>query len=304
MKTAIVTGAFGFAGANLVKELISSGYDVYAIGRANSEHNERLSELSGVKKIFLEMEDYEKLPELVDTGAVDFFFHLAWNGERGNAEVQEKNVLGALKAMVAAYRINPHIRFIATGSQAEYGEVPYDTVIKEDLELNPITVYGKAKVKAYRLLKKRSEELGISFIWTRLFSLIGEYEPDFRMFPTLVRSLMKGKEIQLSSCTQYWDYLDAKDAARALIAVAERGRDDEIYNIASLSPRPLRDYVEEIASIIDCHTEGADSSKLIGFGKTPIPFITLRPSVDKLVADTGWSPAVTIAQTINQYYVI
>jgi nucleoside-diphosphate-sugar epimerase len=250
------------------------------------------------------MADYDKLPELVGIGDVDFFFHLAWNGDRENAEVQKKNVLGALKAMDAASRINPGIRFIATGSQAEYGEVPYDTVIKEDRESSPITVYGKAKVKAYQLLKKRASELGISFIWTRLFSLIGEYEPAGRMFPTLVHGLIEGRHIELSSCTQYWDYLDAKDAARALIAVAERGRNGEIYNIASLSPKPLRDYVEEIASIIDSRTGAAKSSELISYGKMPVPFITLRPSVDKLTADTGWKSTITLTQTINQYYVI
>ncbi len=304
MKTAIVTGAFGFAGANLVKELISSGYSVYAIGRAKSEHNERLSELSGVKKIFLEMADYDKLPELVGIGDVDFFFHLAWNGDRENAEIQEKNVLGALKAMDAARRINPRIRFIATGSQAEYGEVPYDTLIKEDLEPAPITVYGKAKVRTYQLLEKRAAELGISFIWTRLFSLIGEYEPDGRMFPTLVHSLIEGRKIELSSCTQYWDYLDAKDAARALVAVAERGRNNEIYNIASLSPRPLRDYVEEVTHVIDSHRDGANSSELISYGAPPVPFISLRPSVDKLATDTDWMPTITLTQTINQYYMI
>ena len=39
MKTAIVTGAFGFAGANLVEHLLLNEYKVYAVGRKSSSHN-------------------------------------------------------------------------------------------------------------------------------------------------------------------------------------------------------------------------------------------------------------------------
>ena len=324
MKTAIVTGAFGFAGANLVEELISSGYFVYAIGRPGSSHNERLSDLLGIKRIFLEMEDYDKLPEFIDAPNVDFFFHLAWGGGRNDSTEQLKNVAGALKALNAAYSINPSIRFIATGSQAEYGVVSFETVTTEETPLMPITAYGLAKVSAYNKLIQKSKDLGCDFIWARLFSLIGKYEPSGRLFPDLVNSLKEGKEVSLSSCTQYWDYLDARDAARALIALAENGRSGEAYNIASATPRPLKEYVEEIADIIDQHKLNSDSdtkefsdladgkqcglhvhsSTFITYGPPPSPFVSLRPSITKLVSDTSWQPTITISETIKQNYMI
>ena len=58
MKRAIVTGAFGFAGANLVEQLLELGYRVYAVGRAGSAHNERLKESDQLKKIYLDMNEY------------------------------------------------------------------------------------------------------------------------------------------------------------------------------------------------------------------------------------------------------
>lgn len=311
MKTAIVTGAFGFAGANLVFELISSGYFVYAVGRPGSSHNNRLSGLSGIKEIFLEMEDYDKLPEFInsvddsgklcetiDSADVDFFFHLAWGGARDDKPAQEKNIDGALKALEAAFCINPNIRFIATGSQAEYGVVPFETVITEEIPLSPITAYGSAKAEAYHRLLQRSKELSCDFIWTRIFSLIGRFEPSGRMFPDLINSLKAGKEVALSSCTQYWDYLDACDCAKALIALAERGRSGEVYNIASATPRPLKEYVEEVASII------GQPSSFITYGPPPSPYISLRPSINKIVSDTSWQPTITITQTIKQNYMI
>ncbi len=311
MKTAIVTGAFGFAGANLVLELISSGFFVYAVGRPGSSHNDRFAGLKGIKEIFLEMEDYDKLPELVDATDVDFFFHLAWGGGRDDKPAQDRNIEGALKAIDAAYRINPGIRFVATGSQAEYGVVSYDTVITEETPLLPITAYGSAKVEAYHQLSQKAKELSCDFIWARIFSLIGRFEPSGRMFPDLINNLKAGKDVHLSSCTQYWDYLDACDCARALIALAERGKSGEAYNIASATPRPLKEYVEEIADIIDRYKSGTDqclqltkSSSLITYGPPPVPFISLRPSITKIVSDTSWQPAIALSETINQYYMI
>ena len=56
MKIAIVTGAFGFAGANLVNKLLENEYFVYAVGRDGSSHNDRFSESERLNKVFLDME--------------------------------------------------------------------------------------------------------------------------------------------------------------------------------------------------------------------------------------------------------
>ncbi len=320
MKTAIVTGAFGFAGANLTEELISSGYKVYAVGRKSSLHNDRLSFPSDrLVKIFLDMEEYDRLPDCIaGEDKVDFFFHLAWGGNRNDEEAQARNIEGTMKALLAAHRINPDIRFVATGSQAEYGVVPPDVTITEKQPLLPITAYGRAKAEAFRRLSKEAEHLGLFFIWARLFSVIGKYEPEGRMFPDLINNLQQGREVKLSSCTQCWDYLDAIDAARALIALAIRGRNGEAYNIASSSPRILKDYVDEVIAELEEHSaDGADDlaglscdgerkslKRLVSFGPPPSPFISLRPSNEKLKADTGWQDTITIAQTVKQNYVI
>ena len=291
---AIVTGAFGFAGANLVEHLLSKNYKVYAVGRKSSSHNDRFDGASQDKlvKVFLEMEEYDKLPSCIPEKA-DFFFHLAWGGARDDYESQMKNVDGALKAIDAAAEISHDIRFVGIGSQAEYGIKSDCELITEDLSLDPINSYGACKAAAYYLLKNRARLLGIDFIWGRIFSLIGKYEPAGRMFPDLVSKLSKGVEVKLSSCEQYWDYLDASDAAAAILALAERGIDGEAYNIANGSFRPLEDYVLEAAEVI-----GRDH-KLITFGQKATPFISLRPSVEKIAADTGWKPYVSFETTVR-----
>ncbi|WP_029232501.1 NAD-dependent epimerase/dehydratase family protein [Butyrivibrio sp. VCB2006] len=296
MKIAIVTGAFGFAGANLVEHLLSKNIKVYAVGRKNSSHNDRFKGVPENKlvNVFLEMEEYDRLPEFVSEKA-DFFFHLAWGGGREDFDAQLKNVDGSLKALEAAAKINPKIHFVGIGSQAEYGIKSDCDLIAEDMTLDPLTAYGSCKTAAYYLLRNRAGALGIDFIWARIFSLIGKYEEQGRMIPDLVDKITKGQKIQLSSCEQYWDYLDAEDAAGAILSLAEKGMAGEVYNIANGNFRQLKDFVLEAVEVI-----GGDTN-LAEFGSKAEPFISLRPSILKIQRDTGWEPHISFAETIKKY---
>ena len=314
MKKVIVTGAAGFFGAVLVERLVKAGYFVYAVVRPGSKHNKRISteklshginvygsnaskldgggiylieaELTSLSSVFDKVSNYGA-PE----GMIDAFFHLAWIGDKGN-EDQYQNVAYTLDALRVAHRLGCR-RFIATGSQAEYGVVPSTDVEYESRRPEPVTAYGAAKVATSYLSKQFASEIGIEWIWSRIFSLIGRYEPDGRMLPDLYQALKRGEIFSLSSCAQNWDYLDVYDAADALIALSERGVPGEIYNIASGEYRPLREYTEELRAIV--------GSGNIIYGDDPQPFISLQPSVEKLKRDTGWSPTRVFEDSIRDY---
>lgn len=321
MKIAVVTGAFGFAGANLVEHLLQNEYKVYAVGRKKptresgalaSEdkagvrtHNDRFADISGDRlvRVCLEMEEYDKLPEYVPEKA-DVFFHLAWGGGRDDFDAQMKNVEGALKAIDSAARINPSIRFVGIGSQAEYGIKSDAELITEDMVLEPFTAYGSCKAAAYYLLRARAADLGIDFIWGRIFSLIGKYEPEGRMFPDLIRKLSEGEKIALSSCEQYWDYLDAGDCADAIIALGEKGISGESYNIANGDFKPLKDFVLEAADIVSEKCSDSGDSDRIAFGNRANPFVSLRPSATKIQKETGWKAKRTLKDSIDDYGII
>lgn len=314
MKTAIVTGAFGFAGANLVEHLLDKGYKVYAVGRMDSLHNDRFIKSGYASErlvtVFVDMDGYDRLPEQIPQDEkVDCFFHLAWGGARDDFDAQMKNVNGALKAMDAAIALasgndanqeqsgSPSIplRFLGIGSQAEYGIKSDAELITEDMALQPFTSYGSCKAAAFYLMKRKAELAGLDFMWGRIFSLIGKYEPAGRMLPDLVDKLKKRQPAKLSSCEQYWDYLDAGDAAEAMIAICEKGKSGSIYNIANGDFRPLKDYVLEAARIL-----GTDEG-LISFGSKAEPFVSLRPSVLQLREDTGWQPKASFSDSISEY---
>ena len=104
------------------------------------------------------------------------------------------------------------------------------------------------------------------------------------MLPALVKSLRSEQTFALSSSTaQNWDYLYAADAADALLALAERGRTGEIYNIAHGEYRPLREFIEAARAVIAPQCD-------VVYGAADADVFSLQPSVEKLCRDTGWRP--------------
>lgn len=308
-KIAIVTGAFGFAGAGVTENLLSKGYRVYAVCREGSVHNDRFEESSFLKKILLNMDEYDRIHEYVEADDIKgadhiLFFHLSWGGGRDDFETQYANVEASLRAMDSAAAIAcmaerntaySKVRFIGIGSQAEYGVC--QSVITEDTPLVPFTAYGSCKAAAYHLLKSKARILGIDFVWDRIFSLIGKYEPSGRMLPDLCHKLLAGQEINLSSCEQYWDYLDASDAAEAIVLLGEKGKNGESYNIASGDYRRLSEFVESAAKVLS-----ADKN-LIHYGAKADPFVSLQPSVDKLKRDTGFVPKISFEKSLRNSFI-
>ena len=291
-KTAIVVGGAGFTGTALTESLRSQGYGVYNVVRPNSRHISRLdSKDIGIHIVEAELYKLDDVADII-TKNVDIMFYLAWTGGVGYEE-QFVNVEYLNNAIEFASHIGCK-RIIITGSQAEYGVVPKDKTTYEDRRPDPFSAYGSAKVASCYLSKQYADELGIEWVWGRIFSLIGKYEPRTRMLPALYEAMVKGEEFKLSSCRQNWDYLDVHDAADALIALAEHGKSGEIYNIANGDYRELREYVEEIKRIT------GSSSKII-YGDDPSPFVSLQPSVEKIYIDTGWKAKRSLADSIADY---
>ena len=293
MKNYIVTGAAGFLGANLVERLLQEeDAHIYAVVRPNSPHNARLATSERLTIVPADLSEYARLDELIDE-TCDVFFHLAWQGGRYDFAAQYGNIADTLGALEAAGSLGCK-RFICTGSQAEYGRQP--ALITEETCPHPADAYGAAKLAACALSRQRAADLGVVWIWGRVFSLYGRYEQEGRMLPALVKSLRSEQPFALSSSgEQNWDYLYAADAADALLALAKRGRAGEIYNIANGGYRSLRDYIEEARAVIAPQCD-------VTYGAADADVFSLQPSVEKICRDTGWQPMMDFVDGLRCGY--
>lgn len=291
MKKCVITGAAGFTGYSLVENLIAHGYFVYAVVRPQSEHNVRLAGMSNMQMVYADMSEYGQLDEKIkDT--CDAFFHLAWQGERYDFASQYQNIEYALGALEAAARLGCK-RFICTGSQAEYG--PQKGLITEETCPHPADAYGAVKLAACLLTRQRAADFGIEWIWGRIFSLYGKYEAETRMLPALVKSLRENKDFQMATDgRQNWDYLYVSDGAEALIALLEKGKTGEIYNIAHGNYRMMREFVGLVEKFVG-------NTACVVYDETNISLYSLQPSSEKLKRDTGWLPQVEFCSGLEFY---
>ena len=281
--TYLITGATSFLGIELTKTLIHQGHHVTAICRSDSRGLRELP--NDVCVVFAEMGEYGALDSKL--GKADVFIHLAWagtgHGGRDDIEVQQQNIEFTRQAMLAAHRMECKL-FIMAGSQAEYGSTTEPQT--EDMLCRPFSEYGKAKLKVQKIGFDLAEQLGMKYMHLRIFSLYGENDHPWTLVMSCVDKMLRNEPIDLSPCTQNWNFLYVKDAARQIEqlckhAIQEDGFVHEVYNIASDDTRPLRDFVERMKELT-----GSQSDLHYG-AVVPAQLVSLQPDMSKTASVVG-----------------
>ena len=261
MSNIIVTGATSFIGAPLVKKLINMGNRVYAVVRPNSKKLNALIQSENLVIVECDLINILQLDEMISEKC-DTFFHIAWNGtrvpERDDFELQNKNYENCLEAYDVSKKIGCKT-FISTGSQAEYGSCVGD--IDETYPTNPVTEYGKAKLKAYETIKSMASLDGMKFGWIRIFSSYGPSDYSNSLISMCIKKMLKNEDIELTSGEQNWNYVYVEDVVNILIELMINDNySNDVFNVCSNDTRPLKEYVIELKNIL------ASDSKLL-FGK-------------------------------------
>lgn len=249
MKKVIITGATGMIGVHLINEMIERSIQVVAIIRENSKRIHNIPHSSLIKVVECSLKNIKDLE--LDSNDFDVWYHLAWDGtfgeSRNDEEIQKKN----LEYLLDAVRVSKKYgckKFIGVGSQAEYGRV--NGVITSKTYENPENFYGKYKLIAGIESRKLSHEIGMTHTWIRLFSAYGPYDGENTMIMTSIREMSIGESPEYTPGGQNWDYIYAKDVAKALY-LAGINTCDKTYCLASGDTRKLKDYIEIIRDKIN-----------------------------------------------------
>ena len=293
----LVTGATSFIGANVIKQLLKErGNVIYAICRPNSQNINDVPKDENVKIVELDLKEIENLHRCIDV-SIDVFFHFAWEGARlpyrDDDEIQNKNYIAAVKAIKECYKLGCR-KFIASGSQAEYGLMSGE--ITEEYVCKPVNAYGKAKYKAYLESFEFAKEYGIELIWGRVFSIYGTGDYEGTLIMYCLKKMQKNEEIMLTQCIQDWDYLYIDEVAEIFGKFAKISCKSGCYNIASGVHMPLRDYVEIIK-------EETRTKSVIRYGAIAYPesgMVSFRPDIRKMQNAIEWHTKITFREAINK----
>lgn len=240
MKVA-VTGATGFVGRVVVKELLKRGIDAVATARSKTKD---LPLPAGVNFFPLDIKDAS--PHAFDLlGRPDVLIHLAWDGLPNYRSLHhfedEVPIHYRFLKRLIEYGLNT---LIVAGTCFEYGM--QSGPLHEDLPTMPCTAYGFAKDTLRKGLEFLKGHHNFSFTWARIFYLYGEGQSKTSLLSQLESAVNhKERVFHMSEGEQLRDYLPVEEAAAYLVTLALNKGDYGVVNICSGKPISIRRMVEE-----------------------------------------------------------
>ena len=309
MKSAIVTGATGFIGSALVRELVKKNIRVLALGRKEwvNVDSKRLKQSALLKYIKLDMSEISALDRYLSDNNWEIdddcvFINFAWGGASKlsdlDIEAQMKNVIWSANALKVASKIKCS-KFIHVGTMEEAFTSKYLSLdYNNNSEYNRHVIYSVAKLASRNVLKMMSYDLGIKLIIATNSHVMGPNDDKDSFLQVTLEKLVKGYDLVFSTGEQIFDVISVTDCARAYYYIAEYGKENSEYWIGSGNPRKLREYVEIMHSLYP-------STKPMQFGMMPYNDISLQKSdfdIQNLVDDTGFTHTQTYEETVHELY--
>lgn len=291
MKKAIVSGANGFIGSNVIRFLISQQVEVTALCHAGNDVNIPVSPL--VHKYNMELSNMAALIDDLPVDEYDVFYHFAWKGCSGQARadtrLQLQNAQWTVEALEAAHALGCR-RFVCAGSIMEHETMA--AAYTQGNRPGMGYIYGGGKLIAHVMCMSVAAKLGIDLLWAEITNAYGAGEVSPRMVNTTIKKCIMGESPQFTAGTQNYDFVYIDDVARAFYLIAEHGRAFHEYLIGSSTARPLKEFLLEMKSSI------ANDLDFI-FGDIPFTGINLpleKFSGARTEQDTGFRAEISFAE--------
>jgi len=127
----------------------------------------------------------------------------------------------------------PRCRVVLLGSAAEYGNAPDSRPSCESDPVLPLTAYGRAKV-AQLAVASRFRESGVAVTTARVFNTVGPGQGRHLFAGALLERIRGGERVLRVRCANHVrDWVDVRDVAAAVLALAEAEESPLVTNVCS-----------------------------------------------------------------------
>ncbi|MGH9558726.1 MAG: dTDP-glucose 4,6-dehydratase [Bryobacteraceae bacterium] len=303
----LVTGGAGFIGSAFLRLLLDDparGFTVVNLDKLTYAGN--LDNLAAVAKspsyrfVHGDICDADLVDRLLEEMRPDAIVNFAAESHVDRsilspAPVFETNVRGVFTLLEAA-RQHKTPRLLHVSTDEVYGSVDFPYEANEDFPLRPSSPYSASKAGADLLALSYFTTFRMPVIVTRASNNYGPHQFPEKLIPLMISNALEDQPLPIyGDGLQIRDWLHVNDHCRAILAVLERGRPGEIYNIGGSRALTNIEVVRGILAAMDKP-------------ESLMRRITDRPGHDrryalasgKVMRATQWRPEVSFEQGLRE----
>jgi dTDP-glucose 4,6-dehydratase len=292
-----ITGGAGFIGSNFIRFLLS-GRDYHVVNYDALTYAGNLCNLESVSQdaryrfIKGNICDAAAVQDAMQGCEAVVHFAAESHVDRSIYEpgpVVETNISGTFVLLKVARQLKVS-RFVHVSTDEVYGDLAPGTFADENSPLLPNSPYSAAKASSDLLVRSYVRTYGLPAVITRASNNYGPYQFPEKFLPLIISNALEHKPLPIyGDGRQQRDWLHVDDHCRALLAVLERGRDGEVYNIGGGNVEQNLTLARRLLHIT-------------GKPETLLQFVADRPGHDrryalnssKISTELGWRPEVAL----------
>jgi len=299
MRKVLVTGGAGFIGSAFVRLVIGTMPDMRVVNLDKLTYAGNLENLAAVagdpryRFVRGDICDAATLKAVFFEEKPDAVVHFAAESHVDRSiltpdPVFETNLRGTFRLLEAA-REHGVDRFVHVSTDEVYGSIEPPAEADEDFPLRPSSPYSASKAGSDLLALSYHTTYKLPVVVTRASNNYGPYQFPEKLIPLMISNALEDERLPIyGDGMQIRDWLYVDDHCRAVLAVLERGRPGEIYNIAGNCSLPNREVVLRIL-----RAAGKPESLMERVKDRPGHDRRYALTSEKLERETGCRPQVT-----------
>lgn len=298
----LVTGAGGFVGTYLLKELVIRDHQVFAGTR-----NTRSVFDDSIYELYLNLFDKVSIENIIKEIKPDGIIHLAaqsnvkisWDDPINTFNI---NTIGTLNLIDAICKYSPLTKLLTIGSSEEYGlSAKSGSPLTEEAPCLPQNPYAISKYSMGSLAIQIAQKSNINIIHVRPFNHFGPGQKEGFVISDfasqIARLELQDKPfINVGNLEAIRDFTDVSDVVDAYISLLENDVDPGIYNVCSGEPREVREILNYLLE--EARIDIKVKVDLNRYRPAEIPIFI--GSYEKIKKSTGWVPKRNFNRSITE----
>lgn len=260
----IVTGGAGFIGSRLVDRLLRDGREVVVVDNFDPFYPRAVKEANlaealanpRCRLVELDIRDAAGVDALVQSFRPDAIVHLAARaGVRPSIAdpglYADVNVVGTVRWLEAAARLEPKPRFVYASSSSVYGDRADAPFRESDAVDSPVSPYAATK-RACELLARTFHHIhGLNITGLRFFTAFGPRNRPDLAIASFADRIERGETIPMfGDGRTRRDYTFVDDVVDGVVRAVDRCDGLHVYNLGNSSPVELREMIEAIGEAL------------------------------------------------------